>query len=784
MAAALLIALAASPASAPARGWQTGFALPGLDGAIADAVFLDGDLVVGGRFEETRHGAPVANVARWNGDAWEPMGEGLDGEVRALHLHGGILYAAGLFTHSGSDPLPHVAAWTGTGWHDLDGGTSHAVLDLATFEGSLVAGGLFVAAGGEPAAKIARWDGSAWSPLGAGLDGAVLTLQPHQGSLHAGGYFTNAGGVEAARIARWDGTSWHPLGEGVNAAVFALTSHGGDLIVGGAFGGVPGSPGHPHVGRWDGSAWHPLGVGIDDWVIALTSWNGELFAGGSTFGPRSFDGSSWTTGSVSAGAPVYGLTVIDGRLAVMGGFDQFRVHDEETRTYYSPGIAVWDGETPMTLGGGVGGRQSFNDLVYDVARYEGDLYLGGSSLSPFGYSYCRSMARYADGAWTCFSPDSPFTLFDFEVWNGELVLGYAGPEVGEIDAHGIARWDGTAFHPFDEQLGTGAEVRALGIHDGALVAGGNLDQTPNPHQDIIRWTGTYWETIGGGLTGAPSDVVYDLIEFGGDLYVAGSFEEVDGQPASNLAHWDGSSWSTLGAGADQRVNALTVHDGHLIAGGRFTAVDDVPAGRVAAFDGISWMPLGDGFLGEVLALGTFEGSLLVGGDLVQGGEDLYLARWTGSEWERFEGGTDDVVTAIEDLGDRVAIGGVFLHVGGLDGIPSSYIGVYEGDVVSVPGDDFLTSPPRPLLHATPTPFASRVELSVRLPRSGPVRLTVHDVTGRQVDTLIDAWQAAGTLRVTWDGRDHDGRRLAPGVYLARLDGMGVEETIRLLRAHR
>jgi len=173
----------------------------------------------------------------------------------------------------------------------------------------------------------------------------------------------------------------------------------------------------------------------------------------------------------------------------------------------------------------------------------------------------------------------------------------------------------------------------------------------------------------------------------------------------------------------------------------------------------------------------------VGGDLLLGGEALYLGRWTGSEWVRFEGGTDDVVTAITDLGDRLAIGGQFLRVGGLDGTPSSGVGIYDGDVVSVPGGQVPIRPPRPLLVATPTPFASRVELSVHLPTSGPVRLTVHDVTGRHVDTLIDAWRAAGTVRVTWDGRDHDGRTLAPGVYLARLDGMGVEASIRLLRAH-
>jgi hypothetical protein len=68
----------------------------------------------------------------------------------------------------------------------------------------------------------------------------------------------------------------------------------------------------------------------------------------------------------------------------------------------------------------------------------------------------------------------------------------------------------------------------------------------------------------------------------------------------------------------------------------------------------------------------------------------------------------------------------------------------------------------------PNPFSDQTVLEYVLPTPGPVRLAVYDVLGRQVRVLVDEKQQAGRHTVQWGGRNESGRRLASGVYLARL----------------
>ena len=68
----------------------------------------------------------------------------------------------------------------------------------------------------------------------------------------------------------------------------------------------------------------------------------------------------------------------------------------------------------------------------------------------------------------------------------------------------------------------------------------------------------------------------------------------------------------------------------------------------------------------------------------------------------------------------------------------------------------------------PNPFNPATTLRFSLPDAGSVRLTVHDVTGRLVATLVDDYSPPGHRAVVWDGRDDAGRAMASGVYIVRL----------------
>jgi hypothetical protein len=85
----------------------------------------------------------------------------------------------------------------------------------------------------------------------------------------------------------------------------------------------------------------------------------------------------------------------------------------------------------------------------------------------------------------------------------------------------------------------------------------------------------------------------------------------------------------------------------------------------------------------------------------------------------------------------------------------------------------------------PNPFGSATAVAFSMPHPGRARLEIVDVRGRIVRVLVDDEIDAGLQRVDWDGRDEAGRRLASGVYFARLTAAdaGAAQKIVLLRAN-
>jgi hypothetical protein len=67
----------------------------------------------------------------------------------------------------------------------------------------------------------------------------------------------------------------------------------------------------------------------------------------------------------------------------------------------------------------------------------------------------------------------------------------------------------------------------------------------------------------------------------------------------------------------------------------------------------------------------------------------------------------------------------------------------------------------------PNPFNPLTTVEYSLKTRGPVSLKVYDVTGRLVRTLAEEIQEAGSHKVTWDGKDSSGRKVASGVYFCR-----------------
>jgi predicted outer membrane repeat protein len=93
---------------------------------------------------------------------------------------------------------------------------------------------------------------------------------------------------------------------------------------------------------------------------------------------------------------------------------------------------------------------------------------------------------------------------------------------------------------------------------------------------------------------------------------------------------------------------------------------------------------------------------------------------------------------------------------------------------NTPADLYTSSVPRPepaefALHQNiPNPFNPSTTIKFALPTSGHVVLTLYDITGRQVRTLVEAHTVAGNHSVVWNGQDAQNRTVGSGIYIMQL----------------
>jgi hypothetical protein len=108
--------------------------------------------------------------------------------------------------------------------------------------------------------------------------------------------------------------------------------------------------------------------------------------------------------------------------------------------------------------------------------------------------------------------------------------------------------------------------------------------------------------------------------------------------------------------------------------------------------------------------------------------------------------------------------------------------VKSSALAAVPGEQTANAPEGFVLKQNyPNPFNPTTTISYQLPSSGFVTLAVYDQLGREVRTLAAQTQSAGVHVAVWDGRDANGKQVASGLYLYRLQsGTSVQSKQMLL----
>ena len=86
----------------------------------------------------------------------------------------------------------------------------------------------------------------------------------------------------------------------------------------------------------------------------------------------------------------------------------------------------------------------------------------------------------------------------------------------------------------------------------------------------------------------------------------------------------------------------------------------------------------------------------------------------------------------------------------------------------VPEEGIASNEPALLLNPRPNPFKHETRIEYVLSAPAHVNLSVYDVRGERVATLIDGQAGPGYHAATWNGFSEDGSPLAAGVYFARM----------------
>ena len=406
--------------------------------------------------------------------------------------------------------------------------------------------------------------------------------------------------------------------------------------------------------------------------------------------------------------------------------------------------------------------------------------------------------------------------------------------VGSADLY-IAKFDEDGNHVWSRSVGTLTEDVGLAVaidnDENVLVTGfvhrfaANIIVVKYGAAGSLLWS----KELGGAQHDEGLSIATDA---SGGVIVAGSFLDTvnfggsqdlvsDGQADIFLAKYDsggGHQWSKRfgGIGYDACFSLATDAEGSVFTTGNFQGVvsfggdeftsngDDVDA-FVAKYDSDGQHLWSHGFggpsyeygyhldvddWGNVHIIGSFTQTINAGGnDLFSAGAtDAFVASYGGNGqhiWSQSFGDTGyDAGQSIDaDVAGNLLITGYFDGSVDFGGGPLSSVGSPDayfakfGSVMTGIG----RAPNRTLsISASPNPFNPSTMIRYELPLPGHVAISIYDVRGLLIATLVDEEKAAGWHQAQWRGKNQSGQIVSSGVYFVGIEHEDERRAIKLV----
>jgi outer membrane protein assembly factor BamB len=684
--------------------------------------------------------------------------------------HGGW-FIAGRFTEVGGAPhrkLAHILAdGRVAGWDiDVDG----YLRGMGLRHDTLFVWGDFLHIGGRQRMQLAALDASTGATLAWDAriqNGGVYGVALDGPTLYVGGLFEFVNyeprsNIAAVEIATARPTSWAP---NANAPVGSILASEGIVYIAGRFDRVDGQP-RRGLAAIDGESGHVTPWNPGPYGNVLAANHRAVYFNGVALDRRTAERLPWDPRANSAIRSIVlrgNHAYLAGDFTELGGAPRPFLAEVDARTGEAakwspcpngPVSTIAPAGAVTYVGGefsGIGGvERRF------LAALDADTGLptewNPSPHSPVGtnpfYTGMRALAVNAS------------TLYVSGVFDS--VAGAHRDHLAAFDARtgALTSWCFNTNAAFDRIVATDSVVYLSGGFALEATTGALLEWSPRP---TYEWRG--------------SDVrgpIYAMAVDRQAMYLGGYFEKINGEPRNDLAAVDRDRGDVLpwAPSLDGTVRAIEVRDGRVVVGG------DVGC---FAFDQTTAAPLWQAPQATTALLGLEDLVYRAYGEPVL--EALDAATGVPTGWQATftyppVGPFPSVVDGLASDGRHLYAVGLFDHVNGMDVagfarflLPGAAASVPRGQRVATRADERATE-----LACYPDPARDRATIRFALPTAGPATLSIFDLQGRRVSSLLDeAPLAAGIHEIPLNT---SGWRA--GVYVYRLEAAGTTSSRKLM----
>ena len=524
-----------------------------------------------------------------------------------------------------------------------------------------------------------------------------------------------------------------------------------------------------------------------------TIWFSQLHSENDDLGLISYDGNSWsiydTSNSNLPSNRIPFIEVAESGIVWLGtdsGLVSFQ--DQEMEVYNTANSGIIN-----------------NNISSICAGDNGALWLGAG----------RDLCNYTDGVWAEYAVGSDWlqgtpVLASARTLNDVWIASYSSSWQTQIEHYNGINWEvytsedigwtaGTiTCLSFDHEsnLWVGSDSAGLAVFDGVSWNAYNTHNSNIPSDEIndIKFDNNGEQILGTGV-GIARFTGGNWNDYNPDQLLADGFdihELVIDSTGTIWAWFDDNNWVLLNVVGDSVTvfeqiefgSALEDIDLAIDSGGDLWAL----GGWVWNYDGVNWINIGETWEDSVPL--PFTCMALDSDDVLwfgTGGCGMF--GYSGSGIVAYKDGALSILDESNSPLTTNYISQINIDDQGNKWILSSHgppfgVGIYiytgELDMVSLDESGSMCPNSPLLLQNYPNPFNPVTTISYDLPESSNVMLTVYNIAGREVTTLLNKHQQTGSYNIQWNGVDYSGKQVSTGVYFARLQAGDYSKTIKMM----